>query len=61
MDNISTHRASTANPRRTQLDVVLPRQRVAEAAVGTSVIAEVRTANPRRTNLMDVPPADARG
>ncbi|MFI6985016.1 hypothetical protein ACIBSV_41380 [Embleya sp. NPDC050154] len=55
MDNISTHRPSTANPRRTQLDVVLPHQRVAEAGVEQSVIAEVRTANPRRTNLMDTP------
>ncbi|MET7300342.1 hypothetical protein [Embleya sp. NPDC005575] len=59
VDNISTHRPSTANPRRTQVDVVLPRQRVAEA-VGQSVIAEVRTANPRRTNLMDTPPVDTR-
>ncbi|MFI6582072.1 hypothetical protein [Embleya sp. NPDC050493] len=58
MDNISTHRPSTANPRRTRVDVVLPHQRVAEAAVGQSVIAEVRTANPRRTNLMDIPPVD---
>lgn len=55
VDNISTHRPSTANPRRTQVDVVLPRQRVAEAGVDESVIAEVRTANPRRTNLMDTP------
>ncbi|WP_406282354.1 hypothetical protein [Embleya sp. NBC_00896] len=54
MDNISTHRPSTANPRRTQVDVVLPRQRGAEAD-GEQPIAEVRTANPRRTNLMDVP------
>ncbi|WP_126642800.1 hypothetical protein [Embleya hyalina] len=53
MDTISTHRPSTANPRRTQVDAVLPRQRTAEAA--QSVIAEVRTANPRRTNLMDAP------
>ncbi|WP_439676689.1 hypothetical protein [Embleya sp. MST-111070] len=53
MDTISTHRPSTANPRRTQVDAVLPRQRTTEAA--RSVIAEVRTANPRRTNLMDVP------
>jgi hypothetical protein len=41
------------------VDVVLPGPRMAQAAVGQSVIAEVRTANPRRTNLMDAPPVDA--
>ncbi|WP_101897024.1 hypothetical protein [Embleya scabrispora] len=54
MDTISTHRPSTANPRRTQVDAVLPRQRMADAAA-QPVIVEVRTANPRRTNLMDAP------
>ena len=53
MDNISTHRPSTANPRRTQVDIAVPRQRAAEET--GVVIAQVQTANPRRTNLMDVP------
>jgi hypothetical protein len=55
VDNISTHRLSTANPKRTQVDSVLPRQRVVESGDEQPAIAAVRTANPRRTNLMDVP------
>ncbi|MGC0416799.1 hypothetical protein [Embleya sp. AB8] len=55
MDNISTHRPSTANPRRTKVDTVVPRQRTAEPVAEQPTIAEVRTANPRRTNLMDTP------
>ncbi|MYV97155.1 hypothetical protein [Streptomyces sp. SID3343] len=54
MDNISTHRLSTANPKRTRVESVIPRQRVAEGGDQPTIEA-VRTANPRRTNLMDVP------
>jgi hypothetical protein len=54
VDNISTHRLSTANPKRTRVDSAIPRQRVAERDEQPA-IAAVQTANPRRTNLMDVP------
>jgi hypothetical protein len=56
VDNISTHRLSTANPKRTQVDSAIPQQRVAERDDQPAITA-VRTANPRRTNLMDVPAA----
>lgn len=49
--SLSTHRTSTANPRRTQLDV-LP----AQPGAGDDTAADMHegpTANPRRTTLVD--------
>jgi hypothetical protein len=47
---LSTHRLTTANPRRTQLDA-LPAQRRPEADEIPLVPRSGPTANPRRTNL----------